>query len=72
MVKIKLAMHGRIHKPFYRIVAISERSKREGKPLETLGYWNPNENKLKVNSEKLKAWIEKGAQITDGVKKLLK
>lgn len=71
MVKIRLAMFGRLKDPFYRIVATSERSKREGEPLEVLGYYNPKTKKLELEKEKLDKWVSKGAQITIGVKKLL-
>jgi small subunit ribosomal protein S16 len=71
MVKIRLTMFGRLKDPFYRIVVASERSKREGKPLEVLGFWNPKSKKLELDREKMKAWIAKGAQLTIGVKKLL-
>jgi len=72
MVKIRLARFGRKKAPFYRIVATPTRSKREGMPLEVLGFWNPVKKELKIESEKLKAWIEKGAQISPNVAKLLK
>lgn len=72
MIKIRLTRFGRKKAPFYRIVAASERSKREGKPLEVLGYWNPSQKQLKIEKEKLKIWIAKGAQVTTGVAKLLK
>jgi len=72
MVKIRLAMHGRIHAPTYRIVAVPTRSKRDGAPLEILGHYNPIENKLDIKKKALEAWVAKGAQISDGVKKLLK
>lgn len=65
-------MFGRIHKPTYRIVAVSQRSKRDGNPLEILGFWNPSENKLEIKNKEIQAWIDKGAQLTEGVKKLLK
>ena len=65
-------MFGRLKDPFYRIVAASERSPREGKPLEVLGYYNPKTKELKLDKKKMDAWIAKGAQITTGVAKLLK
>jgi small subunit ribosomal protein S16 len=71
MVKIKLTMFGRKKAPFYRIVAITSRERREGKPLEVLGYWNPSSKELKLEKEKMQAWVKKGAQITEGVAKLL-
>lgn len=72
MVKIRLARFGRKKAPFYRIVATSGRSKREGMPLEVLGFWNPANKELKIEREKLKVWVEKGAQISPNVTKLLK
>lgn len=72
MVKIKLAMYGRIKDPFYRIVAAPERSKRAGKPLDVLGFFNPKTKKVELNKVKLEEWVKKGAQITTGVKKIIK
>ncbi len=71
MVKIRLAMKGRLKDPFYRIIVAAERSKREGEPLEVLGYYNPKDKKLELDREKLNFWTSKGAQLTVGVKKLL-
>lgn len=71
MVKIKLTRFGRKKSPFYKIVVIGGKTKMGAKPVDTLGYWNPKENKLKIDSEKLKTWTEKGAQPTIGVAKLL-
>ena len=71
MVKIRLTMKGRLKSPFYRIVVANGKSNREGIPLEVLGYWDPKAKKLEIDRDKLKSWISKGAQITDGVKKLL-
>lgn len=70
MVKIKLSRHGHIHSPFYKIVAIEARERREGKPLEELGFFNPKTKELKINKESLASWIKKGAQMTTGVEKI--
>ena len=72
MVKIKLTKFGRKKAPFYRIVAIQGKSPREGKPIETLGYWNPLRDVLKIDKKKVEEWVKKGAQITTGVAKLIK
>ncbi|MFI5241178.1 MAG: 30S ribosomal protein S16 [Microgenomates group bacterium] len=72
MIKIRLTMFGRKKDPFYRIVAANERDRREGVPLEVLGFWNPGKKKLDLDKVKMAAWVKKGAQITEGVKKLLK
>ncbi len=75
MVKIRLARGGRTHMPVYTIVAANSREPRDGKFLEKLGQYNPNEETevLKsINVEGIKAWIAKGAQLTDTVNSLLK
>lgn len=71
MIKIRLSRGGAKNAPFYRIVAIEERRKREGKPLDILGYWHPAKDDKKIDKEKIKQWVGKGAQITDAVKKLI-
>ncbi len=58
------------NKPFYRIVAIDEKEKLTGKPLDTLGYWQPDNDYIKVDHKKITAWVDKGAQVTPAVKKL--
>lgn len=75
MVKIRLARGGRTHMPVYTIVAANSREARDGKFLEKLGQYNPNnetEVLSAVNVEGIKTWISKGAQLTDTVKSLLK
>jgi small subunit ribosomal protein S16 len=72
MVAIRLARFGRKKGAFYRIVAVDSTKKTAGKNLEVLGYWNPATKELKVNSEKLKVWVGKGAQVSETVKKLIK
>ena len=72
MIKIRLARGGVKNKPFYRIVAIEESRKRGGRPLDIIGYWNPIKDELKIEKDKLREWIEKGAQKTAAVEKLLK
>jgi len=71
MVAIRLARFGRKKGAFYRIVAVDSTKKAVGENLEVLGYWNPTKKVLKVNSEKLKVWVGKGAQISEAVKKLI-
>lgn len=71
MVKIRLARIGRKKDPVYRVVAISGERKRGGKVLEVLGYWQPREEKLELKQKEIKAWEEKGAQVSATVKKLM-
>ena len=72
MVKIRLARTGVRRKPFYRIVAIDEKQRGEGIPLETVGYWHPAKDVIKIDAAKLKAWVAKGAKITKAVTELIK
>jgi small subunit ribosomal protein S16 len=73
-VKIRLARHGAKKAPFYRIVVADSRSPRDGRFIDRIGTYNPRTqpSEIKVDAEKAKEWIEKGAQPTDQVRKLLK
>ena len=70
MIKVRLSRLGDKKDPVYRIVAIESKNKREGKPLEILGYWHPASNTKKLNEEKIKDWEGKGAQVTKAVSEL--
>ncbi len=71
MLKIKLSQRGKKHQRSYRIVIAEARSKRDGKFVDDLGFYNPQEKKLVLNKEKFTAWQAKGAQLSDGVRRLL-
>lgn len=71
MIKIRLARKGAKNNPVYRIVAIEKTKKRDGKPLEILGYWYPKKDEKEIDEKKLKEWIDKGAKTTPAVDKLL-
>ncbi len=72
-VKIRLALTGKTHQISYRLVAQDTRSKRDGKFLEILGFFNPSlkENQSKVNKERIKYYISKGATFTPSAKHLV-
>ena len=72
MVTIRLARFGRKKGAFYRIVALDSTKKTAGANLEVLGYWNPLKKDLKVEKEKVAAWVKNGAQMSATVKELLK
>lgn len=74
MVKIRLRRMGAKKNPFYRIVVADARYPRDGRFIEELGYYNPMEepSAVKVDAEKAKDWMAKGAQPTDTVKALFK
>lgn len=73
-VRIRLMRFGRRKRPFYRVVAADSRAPRDGKFLDILGYYDPLKQpfEFKVNEEKVKAWLERGAEPTETVRALLK
>jgi small subunit ribosomal protein S16 len=74
MVKIRLKRIGAKKRPFYRLVVADSRYPRNGRFLEEIGTYNPNTNpsEVKIDAEKAKDWLSKGAQPTDTVRALLK
>ena len=72
MVKIRLTRTGKTHSACYRIVVADQRSPRDGRFIEEIGFYNPNSKELKVNEDAAKKWLANGAQPTDEVAKLLK
>ena len=72
-VKIRLQRHGKKGKPYYWIVAADARSKRDGKYLEKLGYYNPNINPAEIDLDIDGAvkWLQNGAQPTDTARNIL-
>ena len=71
MLKIKLFPRGKKHQITYRIVVAEDRSKINGKYVADLGFYTPQTKTLSLNQEEVAAWQKKGAQITQGVDKLL-
>ncbi len=72
MLKIRLKRLGAKKAPTYRIIVINSTTKREGRPVEELGYYNPKTKEMKLNKASAESWISKGAQPTDTVKYLIK
>jgi small subunit ribosomal protein S16 len=76
MVKIRLSRGGAKGRPFYHIVVADQRKARDGRKIERLGFYNPvasgKEVRLQLDTEKVKAWVAKGAQMTDKVRLLMK
>ncbi|MEW5822263.1 MAG: 30S ribosomal protein S16 [Cyanobacteriota bacterium] len=71
MIRIRLKRLGRKRQPHYRIVVCDQRARREGAPIEELGYYNPRHKLLKLDKEKALDWITKGAQPSETVVKLI-
>jgi small subunit ribosomal protein S16 len=73
-VKIRLARHGKKRHPFYRIVAADIQAKRDGRFLEILGTYDPNQDPAAVTlkHDRIQYWIENGAKPTVTVGNLIK
>ena len=76
MVTIRLSRGGAKKRPFYQVVVADVRSKRDGRYIERIGFFNPvavgGEVKLKLDRARADYWISHGAQPTERVEKLLK
>lgn len=72
MVRIRMQRFGRHRSPFYRISAIDARTRRDGRVIEQLGWYNPTEKdstkQIELNGERVKYWLSVGAQPSDTVK----
>ena len=75
MVKIRLSRGGAKKKPFYHIVAADSRRARDGRNIERLGFFNPvargQEERLRLDLERIDCWTGVGAQLSDRVEKLV-
>lgn len=73
MVRLRFQREGKPGQAHYRLVAVDRRDKRDGRPVEILGFYNPRleKEKLTLNEDRLKYWRSKGAQPSDTVRNLL-
>jgi small subunit ribosomal protein S16 len=73
-VKIRLKRMGKIHAPFYRVVVMDSRTKRDGRAIEEIGKYHPTEEPsfIEIDSERAQYWLSNGAQPTEAVAALLK
>jgi small subunit ribosomal protein S16 len=73
-VKIRLKRMGKIHAPFYRVVIMNSRTKRDGRAIEEIGKYHPTHEPsiIEINSERVQYWLGVGAQPTEQVAALLK
>lgn len=74
MLSIRLTRRGAKKKPFYRIIVTEKRSKRDGRFVESVGYYDPCRNPagVKLDHERINYWIERGAQPSETVRSLIK
>jgi small subunit ribosomal protein S16 len=73
-VKFRLSRLGAKKKPFYRIVVADERSPRDGRFIDKVGFYDPLKNpaQISLDKEKIKTWYEKGVRPTRTVESLFK
>lgn len=73
-VKIRLRRMGAKKAPFYRVVVADSRFPRDGRFIEEVGYYDPTKEPsvIKIDADKVKKWLDNGAQPTDTVRTLLK
>ena len=76
MVTIRLARGGSKKRPFYHLTVTDSRNSRNGRFIERVGFFNPiargQEERLRVDSERLDYWVSQGAQLSDRVASLVK
>lgn len=76
MVTIRMTRGGAKKRPFYHIVVTDSRNRRDGRFIERLGFFNPiaaaNEEKMRINRERVDYWLSQGAQASERVASLLK
>jgi small subunit ribosomal protein S16 len=76
MVVIRLARGGAKQRPFYSVVVTDSRNRRDGRFIERLGFYNPvasgSELPVRIDAEKVRSWVAKGAQVSPTVQRLLK
>jgi len=76
MVRLRLKRYGRTHRPFYRLGAVDARSKRDGKVIEELGFFDPVEKdedkQINFKLDRVEYWLGVGAQPSETVADLLR
>jgi small subunit ribosomal protein S16 len=73
-VKFRLTRVGARNNPIWRVVAADQRSPRDGRFIEVLGHYNPQTepSTIELDEERIRAWVQQGAQPSNTVKRLLK
>ena len=76
MVKIRLTRGGAKKRPFYHVIVTDQRSARDGRNIERVGYYNPvaagNEKRVELDVARVDHWVGNGAQLTEKVRNLYK
>jgi len=73
-VHIRLQRKGTLNRSFFHLVAADHRARRDGNFIEKLGYYDPNTalSTMHINQERLQYWFERGAQLSDAVRSMVK
>ena len=71
MIKIRLKRYGKKREVSYRIVAMESKTRRDGRPLEELGFYNPRTDETRLNVPAIVKRLKQGAQPTDTVRSIL-
>ncbi len=71
MIKLRLKRFGKKREASFRLVACNSTSRRDGRPLEELGFYNPRTKQTRLDTEALRTRLSQGAQPTDAVRTLL-
>lgn len=76
MVTIRLARGGAKKRPFYHLAVTDSRKSRDGRFIERVGFFNPvargQDERLRIDRERVEYWVSQGAQLSDRVSKLVK
>ena len=72
MIKLRLKRYGKKREVSYRIVAANSKSRRDGRPIEELGFYNPRTNETRLNVPAIVKRLQEGAQPTDTVRDILR
>lgn len=71
MIKLRLKRYGKKREASYRIIAINSLARRDGRPLEELGFYNPRTDEVRLQTEAIVKRLQEGAQPTETVRRLL-
>ena len=72
MLKLRLKRIGRKRSPSYRLVIMENTTRRDGRPIEEVGYYNPMSKNYSFDEQKIKKWLSYGVKPTETVSALLK
>ena len=72
MLQLRLKRVGRKRQPSYRLVVMTNDTRRDGRPIDQVGYYNPITKESKFDNEKIVNWLKQGVKPTETVENLLK